>query len=256
MKKYSFLFYAFLCICFTLFFSGCGGNEKKTSKEKMGRLAYYNDLTNDMISISPKQLGLKFSGDDITIYGIITEQNVGNFFIMVSAAYITGESVDMIYGGNCFINTGGGGTSENVSKYLFKTVKKYLDYYKSDVEKYWKNKNVYEISQTLLMTFFINEDDEELKNSVIDFIKSVQNASLLPENADKDGALPEAGEIKINFLTNKGRFFVKDTAQNLISHGYGFAHLLKQRGYIADMIFQRYAPAPSVSANRQNYKGI
>lgn len=242
MKNKTFFFYAVLIICFTLLSSGCGTGDKKQGKEDMGRAAYYNNLTNDAVSVTAKQLGLQLPEDRTVIYGFVSMQNVANVFVMISAAYATGESVDMSYGGNCFVITGDKGAQGGVSKLLFNTVKIYLKHYKADIEKYWKGKSEYEISQNLMMTSFITENKEDISKTLKGFIASLQSSVEIPKNADNGGLFPDAGEIKLVFLTNKGRFYVQDKTEEITRSEY--AEIFKKRSDISSVVFQRFAPPP------------
>ncbi|MCL2144048.1 MAG: hypothetical protein FWH43_00920 [Endomicrobia bacterium] len=231
-------FFSILCIC-VFVFAGCGG---KIEKER-SRASYYNDLINDALNVSYKQLGLELQEDELSVYGIIMMQNIGNIFVAVSAAYLNGESAEIFHGGNCFISTGEKGVKEGVSKVLYNTVKSYLDYYKKDFDKYWKNKSVYEMAQNLMMTTFITENNEDVRNNVIAFVAAVKNNVSIPENIDNDGSIPGPGEVKIVFLTNKGKFFMQGSTEELL-RTYEISSLFRSRTDISNMIFQRYAPPP------------
>ena len=76
MKKSFFMRILLFSALFALF-SSCGGN-KKPDKEHMDRASYYNDMIKNAVTVSPQQLGIKPSEGRITVYGVITEQNVAN----------------------------------------------------------------------------------------------------------------------------------------------------------------------------------
>lgn len=60
------------------------------------------------------------------------------------------------------------------------------------------------------------------------------------DNVDKDTSLPGAGEIKIIFLTDKGRFFVSVPVSEI--GGSEFFELFKERSDISNAIFADFAP--------------
>ncbi|MDR2425789.1 MAG: hypothetical protein LBD46_01160 [Endomicrobium sp.] len=234
------LFLSLLLICFASL-AACGGNNKKPGKSHMDRASYYNDLIKDVIGISPKQLGLKLSDKETLVYGVITEQNVGGFLLLVSAAYNNGEIVEIVYGGNCLVISGENGIKSGISRLMYDTANKYLKYYEEDIKKYWKKHDELALSKNLLMTLFIEQNSERVRNEAKKFVESAQKYIGGLTSVEKEGSLPEAGEIKIIFLTNKGRFFVQDTTDAITAYGSKFALFFKERSDIASMVFSDFS---------------
>lgn len=238
MKK-SFFMRILLFSALFVILSSCGGN-KKPGKEHMDRASYYNDMIKDAVTVSPQQLGIKPSEERITVYGVITEQNVADMLVVVSAAYITGESAEIIFGGNCIVLAGDGGLSSGISGIMYNTSKKYLKYYEADIAKYWKGLDDLTLAKTLLMTSFVEKNGAEMKSRIKTFMESAQKYISGLDNVDKDTSLPGAGEIKIIFLTDKGRFFVSVPVSEI--GGSEFFELFKERSDISNAIFADFAP--------------
>lgn len=237
------IFLPFLMILFinAIFFTGCAKKEEPT-QEQMSRASYYNDLIKDIINISPKQLGLKLPDDTITVYGVVSAQNIGNIMYVVSASYETGEAVDIAYWGNSFINMGEKGTSSGISELMYNNAKRYLKYYESDIEKYWKGASIESLSQNLLMTFFINHDaNSDIRDEVKKLVGESQKSISHLTEVEKDGSLPAVGAIKIIFLTNKGRYFVEGTMKEIADKHPELRTFFLQRRAISDTVIERFS---------------
>ncbi|MDR1196455.1 MAG: hypothetical protein LBL00_08275 [Endomicrobium sp.] len=237
MKK---LFLSLLLVYFT-FFTACGEKNTNPDRSQMSRASYYDDLIKNAVNVLPEQLGIKISDKEITVYGVITQQNIGGLIVLVSAAYAGGETVEIAYGGNCFVIAGEKGIKAGVSGLMYDTANKYLKYYEQDIEKYWKGYDMQTLSQNLLMTLFIQQNTEEIKDETKKFIESAQKYVSSLTDVDKDGLLAEAGTIKIIFLTNKGRFFVQAPINEMTAYDSNFASFFKNRSDIAGMVFKNFS---------------
>jgi hypothetical protein len=244
MKRTFLLMLFLLPAAGAVLFAGC--KDAKPDKSQMSRVSYYNDMIKEAVNVSPQQLDLKLPDDKRVVYGIITMQNIADMLVIVSAAYGSGEALDIAYGGSSFVNAGEKGTSSGISGLLFANAKKYLKYYESDIEKYWKGSSDEKVSENLLMTVFISPDrNKEIREEVKKFIASSQNAAENLTETEKDASIPAPGEIKIIFLTNKGRYFVRGTMSQIRSMGSGFAGIFKAKSGISDIVFRNFAPAPA-----------
>jgi hypothetical protein len=226
-----------------VFASGCKSG--KPEQDQMSRASYYNDLIKEAVNISPEQLGLKLPDDKIVIYGVITEQNIGDLLVIAAAAYGNGEAVDITYGGSCFVNMAEQGTSSGIAGLLFSNAQKYLNYYEADIKKYWKDKSAEDIAANLLLTLFIDSSkNEEIRGEVKKFMELSQNAANSLTETEEDGSIPAAGNIKIIFLTNKGRYFVEGAMSDIKNMNGEFGTLFRNRGGISDMVYRNFASAP------------
>lgn len=218
----------------------CAETNKDAAYDQMSRKAYYDDLVKDAVNASPKQLGIKLSDDEVSVYGVVMEQNVEGLLILASASYVTGEAVEIIYGGNCYVLSGAGGLSSGISQKIYATAERYLDYYGAEIEKYWKEQSRKQLSQDLLMTLFI-EDNNGINDKIKELMVSAQNYLGNLTDVETDGSLPVPGEIKIVFLTNKGRFFVQGTIEQIKETTPDLAMLFQSRSNISREVFENYA---------------